>query len=870
MAQAAEKWYFYKTMAKKSVRLATSVVPEKYELHLKPNLDAFTFEGSETIRVRLEKPTRSITLHAIELEIGAVDAVAKGTRFAAKKISYDKKRETATIQFAGTLPKGAVALTLAFRGILNDKMHGFYRSSYVHGGKTKYLATTQFESNDARRAFPCFDEPAMKAIFEVWITAPSDYEIVSNTIDIETQLHPDGTKTVRFQPSPKMSTYLLAFIVGELEHAERRSKDGVLVRVFTTPGKLHQAEFALDCATKVISFFNEYFDIPYPLPVLDLIAIPDFAAGAMENWGAITYRETALLVDPIHSSRMTKQWVALVIGHEIAHQWFGNLVTMEWWTHLWLNEGFASYIEYLAVDHLFPEWDIWTQFLDADFSRALHADELKHTHPIEVPVNDPAEIAVAFDSVSYSKGASIIRMLAEYLGERAFRDGLRHYLKKHSYGNTETEDLWRAFEQVSRKPVRKMMQHWTGKGGYPLVSVVDKGSSYELHQSRFFASPISERQSKDTTIWSIPIIFVHENGKEPAKFLMTSRSAKIPNKNGGWVKMNVDETSFHRTLYPKELLAKLSQGVRSKELKTRDRLGLIRDVTALTGNGKLKTRDALEFAQHYVDESEYVVWAEVAGALAKVRSLIAYELFTDSYDAFALHFFQRIGKKLTWKSKPRDHSEAFLKVLILDSLGRYGDPKTIAHAKVLFKQVTEKKNPVPADLRGVVYATVARHGAAAEHAKLMRLYTTAALHEEKNRLGRALGLFRQKVLLQKTLEFALSANVRPQDTIRMIAPVSMNPNGRDLAWRFVKKHWSIFLMRYTGSRELSYLFEAFGGMAPKRQAGELEAFIKTHDAPGTERTVRQVAERIRLNAAWLARDKAGIREFLKTDSKKPR
>ena len=270
-------------------------------------------------------------------------------------------------------------------------------------------------------------------------------------------------KTVRFTPSPEMSSYLLAFIVGHFEYIEKKTKEGVLVRVFVTPGKLKQAEFALDVAARTISFYSNYFGIPYPLPVLDLIAIPDFAAGAMENWGAVTYRETAVLVDPLETSTHNKQWVALVIAHELAHQWFGNLVTMEWWTHLWLNEGFASYMEYVAIDKLFPKWKVWTQFIFIEQGRGLSLDGLKNSHAIEIDVNHPAEISEIFDAVSYSKGASVIRMLAEYLGENNFRKGLKHYLEKHAYKNASTNDLWDAFEKVSDKPVKRIMTNWTRK-----------------------------------------------------------------------------------------------------------------------------------------------------------------------------------------------------------------------------------------------------------------------------------------------------------------------------------------------------------------------------------------------------------------------
>src|SRR3989344_3466270 len=373
---------------KKSVRLSKNVIPVKYDIQLQPDLENFTFEGIETITLSILQKTKILTLHSRELEI----ETAKIENIFAQKITYDEKKETVNFLFKEFIPTGKTKLTLIFKGILNDKMRGFYRSRYAVGDKEHHMATTQFEATDARRPFPCFDKPAEKAIFHVSLVVQKGKTAISNTLPVSVKEHGAGYEIVKFSPTPKMSTYLLAFLIGDFEYVESKTKNNIQVRVFTTPGKKHQAEFALDCAVKTLEFYEKYFGIAYPLPVLYMIAIPDFTSGAMENWGAITYRESALLVDEDHSSLGNKQWVVLVIAHEIAHQWFGNLVTMEWWTHLWLNEGFASYIEYLAVDKLFPKWDIWTQFSTNDLGIALRLDALANTHPIEISVRHPDEI----------------------------------------------------------------------------------------------------------------------------------------------------------------------------------------------------------------------------------------------------------------------------------------------------------------------------------------------------------------------------------------------------------------------------------------------------------------------------------------------
>lgn len=816
-------------MKQKGIRLSKNIVPIEYDIQLRPDLENFTFEGIETLTLSILKKTKILTLHSKELEIETAQVAGI---FA--KISYDKKRETVNLLFPEFIFVGKIKLTLVFKGILNDKMRGFYRSRYTILDKEYHMATTQFESTDARRAFPCFDEPAQKAVFCVSLIIPKGKTAISNTLPVSVMEHETGYEIVKFSPTPKMSTYLLAFIVGDFEYIESKTNNSVKVRVFTTPGKKHQAKFALECAVKTLEFYDKYFDIAYPLPVLDMIAIPDFTAGAMENWGAITYRESTLLVDENHSSLSNKQWVALVIAHEIAHQWFGNLVTMEWWTHLWLNEGFASYIEYLAVDKLFPKWDIWTQFSTNELGKALRLDALTHTHPIEIPVHHPDEIGEIFDEVSYSKGASIIRMLADYLGEKNFRDGLRYYLKKHSYKNTETIHLWQAFEKVTKKPVAKMMHNWTSKPGYPVIKASITNNKLNLSQERFFASPISKVKAKDKTKWEVPINF---------------------KKN----KVNFGETGFYRTAYSKELLEKLKIPVEKKLLSARDRLGIIRDLFALAEAGTIPTTDVLEFISTYKKEDNYTVWLELAMGLGQLEQLLAQENYKENLNKIILELFSPIFTRLGWNKKDKElHTDTLLRSLVISRLGRSGHKEIIAEAKNKFT-----KGNIHPDVRGAIYATVATWGGMKEYNLFVKKYRTEKLHEEKNRIGNALGDFRNPKILKLTCEFTFSDHVRKQDTIGIISSVGINPIGRDVWLNFVQNNWKTLVTRYgDGGHTLARLVTAISGSAEERHLKSFNKFFATHDAPGAKRATQQVIERLEGNVAWLKRDEEEIKKFL--------
>lgn len=863
-------------------RLSEFIKPERYKITLKPDLNEFTFTGEETIFLNLEKPAKQITLHAVELEIESAEWIHQNQEVWAGKISYDAKSETATFTFPKPIQKGVGQMKLAFKGILNDKMRGFYRSKYEVDGVSKHLATTQFESTDARRAFPCFDEPSQKSVFEVTLKVPIGTTAISNTMESNISEHESGYKLVEFAPTPKMSTYLLAFIVGDFEYLEGKSGNGKLIRVFTAPGKKQQAKFALEVGIKCLDFYENYFKIPYPLPVLDMIAIPDFAAGAMENWGAVTYRESRLLIDEATSSTANKQWTALVIAHELAHQWFGNLVTMEWWTHLWLNEGFASYIEYLAIDHIFPEWNVWTQFVGTELSDAFSLDALKNTHPIEVEVSNPAEISEIFDAVSYSKGASVIRMLAEYLGPKDFQKGLQLYLKRHSYGNAQTTDLWKALEDVSEKPVLKIMKNWTGKAGHPVVIAKFKvqSSKLELTQSRFFSSPISLRQTKDTTIWNIPI----RMGRE--QFLMDKKLMDIPNTGE---KLNKEEVSLVRFNYSTEYMKNLEKAVKTGKLSASDRLGLVRDSFDLAQAGDSSTVQALEFAQSLVNETDYTVWAEVTGHLSQLDDLLAYESFHEDFKKYGRQIYSGIAQKIGWEAKVGEkHTNGLLRGMVQYKLGSFGDKDTIKKAQELFtlqmslrdhevakqsrydinpSQIASSKTPrndkgIDPDLRGVVYNLVAENGNLQEFNTLVKMYKDEQNPQEKERIGRSLGVFQSKIILQKALDFSLSKHVRFQNSLQIIAFVWNNPEGRYLAWEFVKKNWELLKDRYAGGHYFTKVFPPMGNFTKISDAKEIEQFIKKHPVPEAKRTIAQALEQIYSNAEWLKRDREKIKKFL--------
>lgn len=850
-------------------RLPETVRPEKYTIELRPDLGRFTFRGEASITIRILRTVKTIELNASELEVAEATLRGHdGRTVPAAKLELRKGAERLRLTFGKSIPKGTATVRLVFSGILNDELAGFYRSRYkMADGREGYMAATQFESTDARRAFPCWDEPAAKAIFALSLVIPNGMAAVSNTPIAQEKDLGDGTRLVRFAETPRMSPYLLAFVVGPLDAIEGNARTGTKVGVWALPDRTAHGRWGLEESIRILDYLNEYYGVRYPLEKLDHVALQDFAAGAMENWGAITYRERILLFDPATSSAQTRQNIADVIAHETAHMWFGDLVTMAWWDDLWLNESFASWMGTKATGSLHPEWRMWTQFLDSDIVRGLALDGLRSSHPIEVPVRDPAQIREIFDDISYSKGASILRMLEQFLGEATFRRGIRNYLKAHAYGNARTEDLWRALGASSKQPVRALMGTWTQQPGFPLLDVKVGRKAGEaqvaLSQSRFLYGHILGASS-DRSRWKIPVRIGRAGARKPTSFLMESKNAvrslgrsRLP-PDRDWVKVNAGQSGFFRVNYPAEEWERLRRAVAAGELGPEDRMGLQNDAHALMRAGYLPATTLLELTASYRDEDDATGWRLIAESLHDLETLIADEPYLERFDAYGRSLFRRAGERSGWDPKPGEsHLDVIKRSIVLGELGHFGDRKSLDQAAKRFSRSLKDPTSLHPDLRAIVYGLVAQQADEATYETLWELQRKATLQEEQVRLLAALAKTRDKRLLQETLSQSLTDAVRSQDAVLVITSVAVNrPTlGRDLAWSFVKQNWDELYRRYAESgfllRRLVQIAQAY---STREAAKDLERFFRNRDAPEARRVVQQSVEKIRVNAAWRERN----------------
>ncbi len=824
--------------------------------------EAATFSGSVVITgKKVGRPSERLTFHQKELTITSVTITRhdkKGDQdFPVSRINKHNSYDEVRLHTSAQLYPGAYTIKLEFKGQITRAMNGIYPCVFTDKGVEKQLIATQFESHHAREAFPCIDEPEAKASFDLTLTSPVGEAVIANT-PIKHQVKHGPNLVTSFETTPRMSTYLLAFAYGELGYKEATTKDGVVVRTYATAANVKHTAFALDVAVKCLEFYNEYFDTPYPLPKCDFIALPDFASGAMENWGCITFREQALLVDTRNTSLHLKQYVANVVAHELTHQWFGNLVTMRWWTDLWLNESFASWMSYLAVDQLFPDWKVWTQFIVDEQGIALKLDALDNTHPIQVTVNHPDEIRTIFDAISYEKGASVLHMLHQYLGADDFRDGLRLYLKKHAYGNTDSTDLWKAWEEASGKPVSDFMGTWTAQPGYPIIRATVGDNDLELQQERFYLNPDA---SKAADTWPTPLLASESTVTET---LVDAQETVLTTGLKDDFLLNRNRTGFYRTVYDEKHLAKLALAVSDGRLSDLDRLGLLADSFEAAKAGYASTLDALKLLEVYGHEDSVVVWDVIAASLGSLRTVMDDEDIRAAMKPFVRQLVAEQLARLGWAEKAADsHFDKLLRPTIL-GLASFGEnPAVVKEAKKRFAAMNQPEDVHP-DLRGVVYGTVSRLGGPAEFDKLLIMHNTSASSEERVTLSAALTNFKQPELIQRALDQIDGPEVRLQDASYWIAYSFSNHHAREATWEWMTSHWE-WLKDNLGTdlsffRMPNYAARAFSD----------EAFLPTYIeffsknlSPAFDRPFKQGVETIQWQAAWRQRDLAAVKKYFK-------
>lgn len=801
--------------------LGENVIPSKYTLSFSPNLKTFIYGGNASISVQIKKPTRSITLNASELKISGA-SVYSSKREQKASVTSDAKLQRITLSFKDPV-SGKAEISIAFTGIHNDKMYGFYRSRVASSGKAGYMLSSQFEAANARNAFPCFDEPSFKAVFEVSMTVDKGLECISNMPISKVKGLEKGMKEVRFLPTPIMSTYLLYLGVGKYDHVDGNA-GSTKVRVVTTPGNAKLAKLPLKYAIDAILFYEKYFGIKYPVPKVDFIAVPDFAAGAMENWGAITFRETALLIDE-DSSVAAKQRVAEVIAHELTHQWFGDLVTMKWWNDLWLNESFATFMSYKAMDHSFPEWKVKTEYLRDVIATAFGADQLKSTHPIRVHVESPEQIDQIFDEISYEKGGTVLNMIEHYAGEETFRKGLNVYLKKHSYSNATTSDLWEAIDQAAKSDrkkidVKRVANYWISKPGYPIVGVEKSKGGFMLSQERYFL--LSEMYDK--TVWPIPINYSLSGRK--GQILMEGKTAQIRTSDNEWIKLNYGQSGLYRVAYEEDNLERLGELVSSKEIDAMDAWGLENDMFARARSGRIVADDYLEFAESYCLDSGYPLNINVLGHVGWIYDMLYGHDNADAKDLL-VRYSSQIIDQLGWVRKENESSfDTTIRASAILEAGLADHQPTIDKATALFNDYVKKGKEIDPNIRGpVYYVNVWNHGRSA-YEILRKRYEKEEVPEERSRLLHALAMPKDPGLIRDALAYSLTDKVRLQDAYAIPAIISSSPEGREIVWSWTKENWQRLKKMYaSGTHMLGRYVSNTGGLSDMAYKEEIEKFF---------------------------------------------
>jgi len=831
-------------------KLPKNIVPLRYTLRIEPDMEKARFEGSESVTLDVRQPVRQIVLHSVGLEI--TEATLKSGAIVPLTPAFNADDETVTFALGKELPAGHYELVLHFAGKLTEQPLGLYFARYQANGKPGMALATQMESTDCRRMFPCWDEPAFRAEFALAAVVPGKWKALSNMPATAEKPLPDGRREVTFAPTPSMASYLVALAIGDFEELHDEV-DGIQLGIYTTPGKREQARFALEATKKVVAYLNEYFGIKYPLPKLDQLALPSTGAGGMENWGMIIYNDNALLYDPERSAQSTQQHVFAVVAHEIAHQWFGDLVTMAWWDNLWLNEGFASWMGTKTTDHFNPDWKVW---LRASGSKewAMRLDSRSTTHPIQQPVPKDTQAIDGFDEITYSKGQAVLRMLESWLGPDVFRDGIRKYLQAHQHSNATTADLWQALGEVSGQPVREFAAGWTEQPGFPVVTVSALGANsraaIQLEQERFTINQTNPAPLQ----WQIPV--VHGPAGAPQHSIVTLLKDHVQPaatvEPEAAIKANLGDVGYYRVTYDATLARRLRKAI--PLIAEADRLNALNDAWAMVEAGRSPAGDYLDLVNALSDDRSPTVVAQIAGVLGGIDDLHRGAATRDGYRAWAIAYLTPHLARLGWDARAGDSPlDIELRAGLIRTLGALGSADVVREARARFATFLATPASLSGDLRGAVFGIVGREADAATWTQLHEHARAEDSFEQKRMLYSALGAARDPALAQQTLDLSLTDELIAHDAARLVSRVAHEGEQPELAWSFARQHLEALLAKLpslAANRYVPDLFEAFDNAT---RARELEEFAQKNLPPAVGTQVAKAADNIRFRAAFKAR-----------------
>ena len=849
----AEKAFGFKDTPGK---LPKEVVPTDYSIRIVPNIDKLTFNGTETIKLEARSPVHQLVLNALELEI--TEASLDGKPLPKSTIKIDKEKELLTLALPSETAAGDHTLALGFSGKINQQGQGLFYMHYQDqgNGTKKIMLGTQFEATDARRFFPCWDEPAFRARFQLTTVVPENWLAVSN-MPVESEKKIDGGKELRFAATPSMSTYLNVFVAGELDLIESRSGP-TQIRVIATKGKVEMGRYALDATAQILQYYNDYFGVPYPLPKLDQIALPGGFGGAMENWGGITYYESALLFDPKNSSAETKQNIYEVLAHEMAHQWFGDLVTMAWWDNLWLNEGFASWMGSKCTAHFNPQWEVWLRrSLPRDPTRragiakeaAMEGDARSTTHPIQQPIATEAEANSAFDDITYKKGQSFLRMLESFLGEEVFRDGIRSYIAAHKYSNTTTADLWNALSEASKKPIGEIAAGWTEQPGFPVVKVKrEADGKVQLTQERFTVN----FKDAPPLQWKIPLTYSIV-GEAPATLLMSGKTADLENiPASSALKVNVNGAGNYRVEYDVPSWNLLVEAL--PKLNVEDRVNLLSDAWALVQAGRAPVSLYFGLVEKLPASTDLAEREQIINVLDFVNRLLVGNPEREKFQRYARSLLRPTFEPLGWEPKEGEPpTVGNLRASLINALGDLNDPEIIAGCRERFEKYLANPASLAPDLRPSVFAVVGRYTDEKTWSKLHELGLKTASIEEKQNYYSALAESIDAKLVKKTLPIALTDELPTSRAIFLVPAVARDSGHPEIAWEFAAANMKALLAKTDAAGANRYAPSLFTFFSDTLRANELKSYAKANLPADSAPEVAKAVDEIQFRAEFKKR-----------------